>query len=368
MKKYFHFPLLFLIVALLVFSCKSGKGITDGAVASGDVTGVDAPKYEVYPVGFYNLENLYHPESTDSLRDREFHPEGSYNWTMDKYYKKQDNMAYVLSEMAKDFGGLVAVGIAEVGNRVVLEDLLERDLLKDKNWQIVHYDSPDWRGIDVAFFYDPTRFEYVRSSSHPYPYQESFEAGVTSERFQTRDALLVEGKIAGEDVAIMVNHWPSRRGDKSHLSRAYAAQIFVELYDSLKIARPEMRVIMMGDLNDDPDDYSCADVLNAKRYIDEVEPGGLFNPMWEKYARGIGTLCYMGKWNLFDQIIVSENLLGNDYSSLKFYKAEIFNRDFLIQKEGRYKGYPLRTYVGSQFLNGYSDHFPSYIYLVKEKK
>lgn len=362
MKKYIHFPILFILILTLSFACKSTKQVVITP------SGGSAPKFEVYPVGFYNLENLYHPESTDSLRDKEFHPQGSYNWTMEKYYKKQDNMAYVLSEIAKDFGGLVAVGVSEVGNRKVLEDLLERDLLKDKNWQIVHYDSPDWRGIDVGLLYDPARFEYVRSSSHPYPYQESFEAGVTSERFQTRDALLVEGKIAGEKVAIMVNHWPSRRGDKSTMARDYAATIFKNLYDSLKLVDPEMRVIMMGDLNDDPDDSSCAVVLNAKRYIEEVEPGGLFNPMWEKYARGIGTLCYMGKWNLFDQIIVSENLLGKDYSTLKFYKAEIFNRDFLIQKAGRYKGYPLRTFVSGHFQNGYSDHFPSYIYLVKEKK
>ena len=363
MKKYLHFPILFLLVLVLAVSCRLTKQVVGTIPANGVV-----PKYEVYPVGFYNLENLYHPLSTDSLRDREFTPEGSNNWTMDKYAKKLDNLAYVLDEMAKEFGGLAAVGVAEVGNKDVLEDLLENKIIKYRNWEIVHYDSPDWRGIDVGFLYDPTRFEYEKSSTHPYPYEESFEAGITNERFQTRDALLVEGKIAGEKVAIMVNHWPSRYGDKSHMSRDFAATIFTNLYDSLKLVDPTIKVIMMGDLNDDPDDSSCAKVLNAKRYEEEVEPGGLFNPMWEKYARGIGTLCYLGKWNLFDQIIVSENLLGKDYSNLKFYKAEIFNRDFLIQKSGKYKGYPMRTYVGGHFQNGYSDHFPTYIYLVKEKK
>ncbi len=361
MKKYFHFTLLILLVLTITFSCKSTQDVLTTS------TNRYAPKFEVYPVGFYNLENLYHPLSTDSLRDKEFSPTGSNHWTMDKYEQKLTNMSYVLNEIAKDFGGLAAVGVSEVGNKKVLEDLVATGNLKDKGWEIVHYDSPDWRGIDVGLLYDPTRFEYVTSSTHPYPYKYSYEQGVTDSTFRTRDALLVEGKIAGEKVAIMVNHWPSRRGDKSYLARDYAATIFTHLYDSLMRVDSSIRVIMMGDLNDDPTDSSCAEVLNAKRYTKDVEPNGLFNTMWEKYAKGIGTLCYQGKWNLFDQIIVSYNLLGNDYKTLKYYKSEIFNRDFLIQKTGKYKGYPFRTFSGGHFQNGFSDHFPTYIYLVKEK-
>ena len=122
----------------------------------------------------------------------------------------------------------------------------------------------------------------------------------------------------------------------------------------------------MGDLNDDPTDPSCAIILNAKEKQSEVADGGLFNAMWEKYTKGIGSLCNQGKWNLFDQIIISQNFLGKDYSSLKFYKAEVFNKDFLIQKTGKYKGYPFRTFSGGHFQNGFSDHFPTLIYLVKE--
>jgi hypothetical protein len=325
-------------------------------------------KVAVYPVGFYNLENLYHPESTDEFRDKEFSPSGSYAWTMEKYGKKLSNMSFTLNEIAKDFGGLVCVGVAEVGNRQVLEDLVATEPLADKHWAVVHYQSPDWRGVDVALLYNPTKFELTSSSVHPFPYEEGIRRGVTDETFRTRDVLLVNGKIAGENVAVIVSHWPSRRGDKSVVSRELGASVVKYLYDSLYNADPTIKVIIMGDLNDDPVDLSCRVVLGAKQFQNEVEAGGLFNPMWEKYSKGIGSLCYRGKWNLFDQIIVSKSLLNSDNSSLSFYKAEVFNKDFLINKAGKYKGYPLRTFNGGIFQNGYSDHFPTFIYLVKESE
>jgi len=122
---------------------------------------------------------------------------------------------------------------------------------------------------------------------------------------------------------------------------------------------------MMGDLNDDPDDKSCRVVLGARKTQEKTENGGLFNTMWEFHDKGIGSLSYRGRWNLFDQMIVSEPLLGKDYTALKYWRSEIFNRDFLIQKEGKYKGYPLRTFSDNAFANGYSDHFPVLIYLLK---
>jgi endonuclease/exonuclease/phosphatase family metal-dependent hydrolase len=304
--------------------------------------------------------------STDSLRDKEFSPKGSNAWTMDKYDKKLTNMAFVLNEIAKDFGGLVAVGVSEIGNRTVLEDLVATEPLKDRNWSIVHEDSPDWRGIDVGLLYDAERFKYLSHTTYPFPYEKGLSQHVTDSGFKTRDVLVVFGLVAGEKLAILINHWPSRRGDKSVISRELAASVDKHIYDSLVKADPTMHVIIMGDLNDDPTDPSCAIVLNAKENRNEVEKGGLFNTMWEKYRKGIGSLCYQGKWNLFDQIIISQSLLGDDYSMLKFYKAEIFNKDFLIQKTGKYKGYPLRTFSGGHFQNGFSDHFPTLIYLVKE--
>jgi endonuclease/exonuclease/phosphatase family metal-dependent hydrolase len=346
MKKFIH--LVFFVFSVLFVFAQSDKQV------------------KVYPVGFYNLENLYHPLSIDSLRDKEFSPKGSNAWTMDKYGKKLANMAFTLNEIAKDFDGLVAVGVSEIGNRTVLEDLVATEPLKNRNWSIVHYESPDWRGIDVGLLYDASRFEYLSSTTYPFPYEEGLNKKVTDSAFRTRDALLVNGLIRGERVSIIVNHWPSRRGDKSVVSRELAASVVKHIYDSLMNADASIHVIIMGDLNDDPTDRSCAVVLNAKEHQKDVEPNGLFNTMWEKYTKGIGSLCYQGKWNLFDQIIISQNFLGSDYSSLKFYKAEIFNKDFLIQKAGKYKGYPFRTFSGGHFQNGFSDHFPTLIYLVKE--
>ncbi|MDR1739145.1 MAG: endonuclease/exonuclease/phosphatase family protein, partial [Bacteroidales bacterium] len=314
---------------------------------------------KVYPVGFYNLENLYHPMSTDSLRDKEFSPKGSYAWTMDKYNKKLENMAFTLNEVAKDFGGLVAVGVSEIGNKTVLDDLVATEPLKNRNWSVIHYQSPDWRGVDVGLLYDASRFNYLSSTTYPFPYDEGLNKKVTDSSFRTRDVLLVHGLVAGERVSIMVNHWPSRRGDKSVISRELAASVVKHIYDSLMKADPSIHVIIVGDMNDDPVDPSCAVVLNAKEDQKDVQPGGLFNTMWEKFTKGIGSLCYQGRWNMFDQIIISQNLLGSDYSSLKFYKAEVFNRDYLIQKTGRYKGYPFRTFSGGHFQNGFSDHFPT---------
>jgi len=323
-------------------------------------------RVKVFPVGFYNLENLYHPLSTDSLRDVEFSPKGGNAWTMEKYEKKLANMAFVLSEMAKDFGGLAAVGVSEIGNRQVLDDLVATKPLKSSGLKVVHHDSPDWRGIDVGLLYDSTRFEFISSRTYPFPYALGLNQGVTDSTFRTRDVLLVNGKIAGERVSILVNHWPSRRGDKSSVSRELAAKVVKHIHDSLVNAVPNIHVVIMGDLNDDPVDPSCAVVLGAKRNIADVKAGELYNTMWDKYAKGIGSLCYQGKWNLFDQIIVSHSLLGNDHKNLRFYKAEVFNRDFLIQKTGKYQGYPFRTFSGGHFQNGYSDHFPTYIYLVKK--
>jgi len=318
-------------------------------------------KLGVYAVGFYNLENLYDPHSTDEQRDREFSPTGAKNWTQDKYEKKLNNLAYVISRLGKEYtpAGAAILGVSEIGNRKVLEDLINTGDLKDVGYEIVHYDSPDRRGVDVGLIYNPLLFTVT--SSHPYPYKLP-----DNPNFKTRDQLLVSGYLAGEPFHVIVNHWPSRYGSKSSELREFAASISKHIADSIYNSNPNAKVVIMGDLNDDPTDKSVRIVLDAKKRQTEVKPGGLFNTMWQFFDKGIGSLSYQGKWNLFDQIVISENLLGKDRSTLKFWRAEIFNRDFLLQKEGRYKGYPLRTYSGNTFQNGYSDHFPVLIYMVKE--
>ncbi|MFR9166965.1 MAG: endonuclease/exonuclease/phosphatase family protein [Dysgonomonas sp.] len=314
---------------------------------------------KIYPVGFYNLENLYYPLSTEEKRDKEFSPEGNKHWTMDKYNKKLANMAHAISQIAKEYNGVVMLGVSEIGSKKVLEDLVKTGELASKGYSIVHHQSPDRRGVSVALLYNPKVYKVTSSTPYPYILPENPD-------FKTRDVLLVSGILSGEPVHVMVNHWPSRYGSKSSELREHAASIVKHVTDSIRQADPRAKIIIMGDMNDDPTDKSTRIVLDAKKSIKDVKEGGLYNTMWPLYAKGVGSLNYQGKWNLFDQIIISDNLLGSDRSTLKFWKAEVFNKDFLIQKEGNYKGYPLRTFRGNTFLNGYSDHFPTLIYLVKE--
>lgn len=318
--------------------------------------------YDVYSVAFYNLENLFDTEDDpENPGDDEFLPTSAYNWTPDKYEKKLDNLAKVLSQIGREHCpmGPAVIGISEVENRKVLEDLVKRPAIRSMQLNIIHEESPDRRGIDVGLLYNPNLFEVESYSTHPFRWTDS--------TYVTRDQLLVSGYLAGEKIHVIVNHWPSRYGSKSSELREAAAAGVNLILDSLYQVDINSKVIIVGDLNDDPTDKSCRVVLNAKKNQKEVKEKGLFNPMWRLFEKGIGSLAYQGKWSLFDQIIINYPLLGNDYSSLKYWKTEIFNRDFLIQKEGKDKGYPHRTFSGSSFINGYSDHLPVLIYMVKEQ-
>lgn len=323
------------------------------------LSGWSQQKQNVYAVAFYNLENLFDTERDMSIYDEDFTPGGAYAWTPDKYQKKINNMSYAISKLAKEYtnDGPAFIGVTEVENQKVLEDLVHAKSLSSVGYGIVHYDSPDRRGIDVALLYNPKLFSVTSSRVYPYIMPEEPD-------FRTRDVLLVNGVLAGEDFHVIVNHWPSRRGDKSSYSREFAASISKGIADSIYKANPKAKIVIMGDLNDDPFNKSVKTVLGAKGKQKDVKPGELYNPFWQLLKKGIGSLFYQGNWNLFDQIIISQSLLQKD-SSLMFWRAEVFNRDFLIQKEGANKGYPLRTFSGNRFLNGYSDHFPTIVYFSK---
>ncbi|MGL5635472.1 MAG: endonuclease/exonuclease/phosphatase family protein [Bacteroidales bacterium] len=318
-------------------------------------------KFAVYGIAFYNIENLFDTIPGDN--DKEYTPNGPNKWNTMKYQSKLKNMAYAISQLGMDKSpiGPAVIGVAEVENRTVLEDLVKTGELAKRNLQVVHEDGPDYRGVDVGLLYNPKLFKYEGHQSRTLVDKEE-------PRFRTRDQLVVRGRIDGELFNIIVNHWPSRRGgeERSRPKRAIAAQLTKDIVDSIQRVTPESKIVIMGDLNDDPNNYSVKEVLDAKKYEKEVKPGGLFNPFWSIFDKGIGTLAYKGQWNLFDQIIISYNLLGKDRSSLKFWKAEVFSKDFLKTQEGTYKGYPKRTHAGGVWTNGYSDHFPTLIYLVKE--
>lgn len=319
-------------------------------------------KKAVYPIAFYNVENLFDTKRDLTIQDEDFTPSGRNNWTEDKYNKKLANLAYVINQLGKENAsyGAVIIGVAEVENRKVIEDLINTGDLAKRKLQIVHQDSPDARGIDVGLIYNPAFFKVSSYKTYPFTMPGS-------NNIKTRDILVVSGFLEGQPLSILVNHWPSRRGDNSSPLRERAAAICKHISDSIYNNNQQAGIIIMGDMNDDPKDKSTRIVLNAKKNQEDVQKGRLYNTMWKIHESGIGTLCYKDEWNLFDQIIISQSLLKKGNSKLSFQKAEVFNKGFLFQKSGKFKGYPLRTFSGNTFLNGYSDHFPTLIYLTLEK-
>jgi hypothetical protein len=332
---------------------------------SNRTTAQQETKYKVAIVGFYNLENLFDTINNIELRNsEEFTPEGRNKWTSKRYHEKLNNMAFVISKIAKETSpdGIALLGVSEIENKGVLEDLVKDPQIKDRNYQIVHYDSPDWRGVDVALLYQPKYFKVTNSNSH--------WLNMADTSFRTRDQLVVSGLLDGEMVHVIVNHWPSRSGGEkaSRPKRNAAADLTRHIVDSLFAIDKNAKILVMGDLNDDPVNPSVKDHLRTKGKTDQLLEGDLFNPMYKMYKDGIGSLAYRDTWNLFDQVIVSQGLLGEDKATFKFYNAKVFNKSFLKQEEGAYAGYPLRTFAGGVYMNGYSDHFPVYVTLIKTAK
>ena len=325
-------------------------------------------KFGCYAVCFYNLENLFDTIHDEGKRDDEFLPNGSYRWTSMKYRSKLKNMSTVISQLGTDLLpgiGASIVGVSEIENARVLTDLVNQPLLKEKNMQFVHIEGPDRRGVDCALLYNPRFFTPEKSFLQPYIYEPKDSAQ------RTRGFLTVQGKMAGDDLTVIVCHWPSRFATSYYRERA-GAQVR-QLKDSILSANPKMKILVMGDMNDDPFDKSMAESLGAKKEIAQVNDGELYNPWWSTLVKtGRGTLTYQGGWNLFDQIVLSSNLLNReskrDFSTLKYHKHEIFQRDFLMQTEGKYKGNTKRTTAGGVWLDGYSDHLPVVVYLLKELK
>lgn len=322
-------------------------------------------QFKAVSIGFYNLENLFDFERDTTIWDTEFTPWGKRAWTEEKYNEKQANMAYVISQMGIDVtpAGLSILGVSEIENKRVLEDLVNQEALADRNYQIVHRDSPDRRGIDVALLYNPSHFEVsnVKMENINFLYDDG-------DTLRTREIMHVEGSLDGDYIHILVNHWPSRSGGEKRSAprRNKAAQKCTMIIDSLKNIDPAVKVLVMGDLNDDPTSTSTKGILRAKGKISDVSEKDMFNPMYDYYRRGLGSNAYRDNWSLFDQIILSPSLLNKEQDGYFFYKAIIFNKKYLIQRSGQYKGYPFRTFSGDKYQGGYSDHFPVFVYLVKK--
>ena len=322
--------------------------------------------FKVHTIAFYNVENLF-----DTINDTTKFDERSPMMELktarqEIYQKKVQNMADVISKIgAKTSNNSPAViGICEVENRAVIEDLANDPALLTKDYGIVHYDSPDERGIDVALMYQKALFRPLSSSTH----QTKLSDNSSNGRDYTRDVLLVSGFLEEDLIHVLVNHWPSRSGGeaRSRSKREAAAAVNKRLVDSLQMEDPNAKIFVMGDLNDNPTNSSLKKVLKTKGDKRKVGFKELFNPMESFFKKGLGSNAYRDAWSLFDQIIVSKPLLEEDYSSFRFYKAGIFNAQFLITKKGQYKGYPFRSFSWGGFTGGYSDHFPVFVHVIKE--
>jgi len=304
-------------------------------------------------IAFYNLENLFDTVDDKNTLDDDFLPESKKCWDAKKYHIKLEKISEVILKIGKESSKIppIFIGVVEVENKSVLQDLVTQTKLSKYEYDFVHYDSPDERGIDVAFMYQKKHFELLNS--------ETFTLWITNnkgKRDYTRDILLVKGKIKEEIIYVIVNHWPSRRdgASKTSYKRIRAANLVGEIIDKIKQKEESPKIIVMGDFNDNPNSTSIKQL---------IAHNNLYNPMLPIYSKGIGSAIHKGKWYLFDQLIFTKNFLNPEDSSLSFNFSKIFDDDIVKEWHGVYKGNPYRTFVGKKYLGGVSDHFPVYAVL-----
>ena len=321
-------------------------------------------QYKMAIIGFYNLENFYDTINNPLVNDEEFLPNGPRKYNSAVYWDKVKKLATVISQMGADQNpdGAALLGVAEIENDTVLTDLVKHPLLSKRNYKIAHYDSRDARGIDVGLLYNPKYFTLEESNKLFVQLP-----GGSKDAYFTRDILWVKGKLDGETIHVYVNHWPSRSGgeERSAPARNAAAQVCRNHMDSILKKEPDAKFIVMGDLNDDPTNVSVAGIIRAKGHQKDVRKGGMFNPWYDLYRRGIGTLAYQDAWGLFDQILISYPWLSREQTGFFYYQPHIFNKEYMVENIGNFKGYPMRTWDGNLYRGGYSDHFPTYIVLLK---
>lgn len=309
------------------------------------------PESTVHTIAFYNTENLFDVFVDDKTNDNDFLPKSAKNWTKQRYERKIYKLGSVISKIGFETTRKppVIVGLAEVENDAVLQDLIQSDDLKNHPYGFIHYDSLDERGIDVALLYNKDEFVVEHSKAFPIHIEEA--SGKTD---YTRDILLVTGYLNGEKIHLLVNHWPSRHEgkDETDYKRLIAEMRLTEIISRLKNDNGDAQIIVLGDFNDNPNSQS---ILNLKKN------NGLFNTMESVWSYSRGSVNHNFAWILFDQILLTPNFLEEGIGPFKFLKAEIFDEKFLTQYDGKFKGQPYRTYVGKKYKGGFSDHFPVYI-------
>lgn len=330
-------------------------------------------KFKLKTIAFYNLENLFDTIDQPDTFDQDRTPKGKDRWTQKKFNHKISQLAWVIKHLGNPMGttqkGPDILGVCEVENQSVLEILLRHELLRKENYQIIHKDAPDKRGIDVALVYKPTSFIVDSFNSHSLYLYDRLQR-----RKFTRDQLVVMGYLDGEPLWIIVNHWPSRGGGTQRSSpfRIKAALLNLRIIDSIRGISPQAKIISMGDFNDGPTDPSFKKILQTIPLSKGNKTAGdssyhkLINPMESLFKKGIGSLTYRDQWSLFDQFYLSENWFKDPENNYTFKKVAVFNHPRLITKTGRYKGYPFRSYSAGQYQGGFSDHFPVQLFIAKE--
>lgn len=347
--------LYFFFISMGAFiSCKS-TSITPDFPSASKSTGQES--YDMRIVT-YNVENLFDTQHDEGKRDQDFLPWGMNNWTQERYQTKLKRIFKVIANIS-EWGYPAIISLTEIENRTVLEDLISATPLSESDYAIIHEESPDVRGIDVAILYRKSIFQLI---SH-----EAILVQLPGDPyFKTRDILYAKGIVNHNDTLhFFVTHFPSRRGGEaeSEMKRLQAASILRNKADSILAYNSDAKIIITGDFNDDPTNASVYEVLRGKETLEQSIPGDFFNMMYESYKKGYGTYKYQSNWNMLDQFIVSSSMLDQSSSTYTTTSsAYIFQPEWLSVKDDRHPGYkPLRTYSGPNYIGGYSDHYPIFM-------
>lgn len=304
-----------------------------------------------FTVAFYNLENFFDTRDDAHTLDDDFTPDGKKKWDESKFRKKAKKLARTIQLIGQDDSGIppVLVGVAEVENKIALDAVLQAKALKEEEYDYVHFNSPDERGIDTALIYHTSHFTVLKAEILPLIIENG-----NGDRDFTRDILYVHGRLHQEEIHVFVNHWPSRRegAQETEYKRIKAAEVVLQKVESLE--GEAHNLIIMGDFNDDPNSESIQTLMRTGKFV---------NPMQKLLSPVSGSANYKGEWSLFDQIIISHSFLNYETGTHSFKKAKVFAPKFLKEWKGKFKGNPFRTYVGKKYLGGYSDHFPVYVVL-----
>lgn len=315
-----------------------------------------------YVVAFYNVENLFDTINDPHTADEDMLPLSDRRWNTAKYRAKLSGLARVVADMSEAEGFPAVIGIAEAETRAVLEDLAAEPSVAAAGYAVCHYDSPDERGMDVGFLYRPDLFEAEGSRAY---------RATDDDDIRTRDHVALWGRLGGERFFFLVVHWPSRLGGVRFTAplREACARRVRAIVDSVRRSVPDMKIVVMGDMNDNPSDRSVAEVLGAFGRERRLRDGSLYNPFAAVKRSGRGTTVYDRRWNLYDNIVVSDNLVRGNGNSLRLVRAGrsarkgfVFRRDYMVMRRKA----PRPTFRGAEYIGGCSDHLPIYIVLGRE--